>query len=104
MYNLPYDANEADFLKWRLGDHQRHNAGLEGMTRTDFGGIVKAWPDQAVPRFRFVTTVEWPNMKAFERGFYAADVQTGLLENVKRLGDYEYSICEILVSSDDHQG
>ncbi|MBY0509183.1 MAG: hypothetical protein K2P94_03425 [Rhodospirillaceae bacterium] len=100
MYNLPDGADEATFLEWRLGPHQRSNAALPLMLRTDFGRIVKAWPDSAVPRFRFVMILEWPNMAAFERAFYAPEVQAGLLENIKKLGDYEYSISEILISSE----
>jgi len=99
MYNLPDGADEAAFLDWRLGPHQRSNAALPLMLRTDFARVVKAWPDGAVPRFRFVTTLEWPDMAAFERAFYAPDVQAGLLENIKKLGDYEYSVCEILTTA-----
>ena len=101
MYNLPAGADEAEFLDWRLGPHQRSNAALPSMLRTDFARVVGAWPDSAVPRFRFVTTIEWPDRAAFESAFYAPDVQAGLLENIKLLGDYEYSFAEILASSED---
>ena len=101
MYNLPSDADETQFLDWRLGAHQQSNAALPQMLNTDFGRIVGAWPQDAVPRFRFVTTVEWPNMSAFEEAFYESDVQAGLRENIKKLGDFEYSISEILTSSND---
>lgn len=100
MYNLPEGADEGAFLDWRLNHHQDANAGLPDVIRTDFARVVKAWPDQAVPRFRFATILEWPDMEAFDRAFYAPDVQAGLLENIKRLGEHEYSICEILTSSD----
>jgi hypothetical protein len=100
MYNLPEGADETAFLDWRLNHHQDANAALHGVLRTDFARVVKAWPDQAVPRFRFATILEWPDMEAFERGFYAPGVQAELLENIKRLGDHEYSICEILTASD----
>lgn len=100
MYNLPDGADETAFLEWRLGPHQKSNAGLPSMLRTDFARVVKAWPDEAVPRFRFVTILEWPDMASFDAAFYAPDVQAGLLENIKKLGDYEYSISEILTSSE----
>ena len=101
MYNLPDGADEAEFLEWRLGPHQQSNAALPQTLRTDFSRVVGAWPDGATPRFRFVTTLEWPDMAAFETAFYASDVQSGLFENIKRLGEHEYSICEILASSAD---
>jgi len=99
MYNLPDGADEGEFLDWRLGSHQQSNAALPLMLRTDFGRVVGAWPDGVAPRFRFVTTLDWPDMAAFESAFYESDVQSGLLQNIKRLGDHEYSICEILASS-----
>lgn len=99
MYNLPEGADECVFLDWRLNHHQNTNAHLPGVLRTDFARIVRGWPDQAIPRYRFVTVLEWADKQAFERAFYADDVQIGLRENIKRLGDHEYSICEILASS-----
>jgi len=100
MYNLPPGADETQFLDWRLGDHQRYNRALPLAQRTDFGRVVRAWPDDAKPRFRFVTIVEWPDMASFERAFYAPDVQARLLENIKKLGEFDYSISEILTSSE----
>lgn len=104
MYNLPDGADETDFLDWRLGAHQRHNTALPDVLRTDFARITGAWPSSVVPRFRFITTVEWPDLASFERAFYAADVQAGLLENIKKLGEYDYSISEIITSSNDVGG
>ena len=100
MYNLPEGADESAFLDWRLNHHQASNSALAGVLRTDFAKVVKAWPEEVKPRFRFATILEWSNIVAFENAFYAPDVQMQLLENIKRLGEYEYSICEILTSSD----
>jgi hypothetical protein len=100
MYNLSDGADEGAFLDWRLKHHQNANAALPGVLRTDFARVVKAWPDQAVPRFRFATILEWADMEAFQRAFYAPSVQAELRENIKRLGEHEYSICEILTSPD----
>jgi len=100
MYNLPEGADEDAFLEWRLGPHQQSNAALPRMLRTDFARVVGGWPDGAVPRFRFVTTLEWPDLAAFESAFYAPEVQAGLLENIKKLGDHEYAVTEILTRSD----
>jgi hypothetical protein len=96
LYNLPAGADEAAFLDWRLNHHQGANAALPGVLRTDFAQVLKAWPDQAKPRFRFVTTLEWETRESFEAAFYASNVQAELRENIKRLGDFEYSICETL--------
>ncbi len=104
MYNLPEAADEGAFLEWRLDHHQRANAALPGVLRTDFAKVVKAWPDGAKPRFRFVTILEWPDSQAFESAFYAPSVQSELLGNLERLGEFEYSICEILATSEPGKG
>ena len=103
MYNLPEGADEAAFLDWRLNHHQGANAALPGVLRTDFARVAQAWPNAAIPRFRFVTTLEWPDRRTFENAFYAATVQAELVENIKRLAEFEYSICEILASSDSRE-
>jgi len=100
MYNLADGADEAEFLDWRLNEHQSANAALPSMLRTDFAQVVKAWPDSVTPRYRFVTTLDWPDMESFNRAFYAPDVQAGLLENIKKLGDHEYFVTEILTNSE----
>ena len=104
MYNLPEGADENAFLDWRLNHHQGTNAALPGVLRTDFAKVVKAWPDHAKPRFGFATILEWADIQAFEDAFYASSVQAELLENIERLGEFEYSICEILTSSDIGKG
>jgi len=99
MYNLRAGADEAAFLDWRLNHHQSANAALPGVLRTDFAQVLEAWPDRAKARFRFVTTLEWLDRQAFERAFYAPNVQAALRENLERLGEFEYSICETLTST-----
>lgn len=99
MYNLPDGADEKTFLDWRLGPHQASNASMPQVSRTDFARIIGGWPEQTTPRFRFVTVVEWPDHAAFEAAFYAPSLQTDLRANLNKLGDYEYSISEILPSS-----
>lgn len=35
LYNLPDNSDEAEFLKWRLGEHQQVNAAMSGVIRHD---------------------------------------------------------------------
>lgn len=98
LYNLPEGTDEDAFLEWRLGEHQRSNAGIAGVQYTDFARITEGWPEGTVPAHRFATTVEWPDWESFRAGFYDPAVQAKLKEDVKRIRDYVYFVSEILVS------
>ena len=39
LYNLPPDADEEEFLKWRTGPHQQSNVQMPGLIKTDFYAI-----------------------------------------------------------------
>jgi hypothetical protein len=60
LYNLQPNIDEEHFLKWRLTEHQQSNSSAEGIVRTDFSRNNLAWPPDTVPRYRFMTTAEWP--------------------------------------------
>ena len=32
LYNLPEGTDEAEFLRWRLGEHQAENAAMPGVS------------------------------------------------------------------------
>src|SRR5579864_3885810 len=85
LYNLPPETDEDEFLAWRLSEHQETNAGIGGVVRTDFARTVDAWPTGADPKYRFMTTLDWPDWESFLEGFYDPQVQAGLEEDVKRL-------------------
>ena len=53
LYNLPPDADEEAFLRWRLTDHQAANASIFGVLRTDFARVDAAWPDGTKPAYRY---------------------------------------------------
>lgn len=100
MYNLAPGSDESAYLDWRLNDHQASNAAMPETLRTDFARIVGAWPPEAKPRFKFVTSAEWPTRAAFEAAFYEPTALKNLRENLKRLGEYEFTVTEILTSSE----
>jgi uncharacterized protein (TIGR02118 family) len=99
LYNLPSDADEEEFLRWRLTDHQAANAAIPGVQRTDFARIDAAWPQGTKPPYRFMTIAEWPDRETFEKAFYEPKMQASLQENVKKLADPVFLISEILTSS-----
>lgn len=100
IYNLADDQDEAEFLEWRLTEHQESNASIPGVMRTDFARIDGAWPPGSQPAYRFMTTTDWPDRESFERGFYDPQVQADLREDAKRLKDPLFLISEILISED----
>ena len=98
LYNLSPDTDEEEFLKWRLTEHQDANLAIEGVVRTDFSRIDEVWPEGAKPPYRFVTTLDWPDMESFKKGFYDPEVQAGLEKNLKILSNPVFLISEILIS------
>lgn len=99
LYNLPEGSDEEAFLRWRLSDHQASNAAIPGVIRTDFGRIDEAWPGNAKPPYRFMTTADWPDMESFRKGFYDPQVQAELQENLKKIADPIFLISEILAET-----
>jgi hypothetical protein len=97
LYNLPPDQDEDEFLQWRLGEHQAANMSIEGVVASQFH---KVFGDAggAVPAYRFMTTVDWPDRESFEKGFYDPRVQAELDENLKKISDPLFLVSECLVS------
>lgn len=100
LYNLPAETDEEEFLRWRLSDHQQTNASIGGVIRTDFARCVDAWPVGTDPRYRFMTTVDWPDWTSFREGFYAPQVQAALEEDAKMLRDPVFLVSEILAANE----
>lgn len=100
LYDLPEDASEDEFLKWRLSEHQESNESMPGVIRTDFARITECWPEGSVPTFRFQTIADWPDRESFEAGFRNEEAQARLKQNLKKLGTYTFFISEILITSE----
>ena len=99
LYNLPEGADEAEFLRWRLGEHQQNNASRPGVLRTDFAVVESAWPRGAAPRHRFMTIAEYPDRETFEKSFYEPEAQARFQENLKKLDDPVFLMGEVLISN-----
>ncbi len=101
LYNLPEGTDEAEFLRWRLGEHQAHNAAGFGVLRTDFGRIDERWtpenPTTPSP-YRFMTIVDYPDRETFEKSFYADTPDQGD-NDLARITDTLFLVSEIMVST-----
>ena len=100
LYNLQPDIDEKQFLAWRLTEHQQSNSSTRGVVRTDFSRNNLAWPPDTEPRYRFMTTAEWPNMESFEEAFYDPSFQAELEKNLKMLRDPVFLIGDVLANSE----
>jgi len=96
LYNLKPYIDEDEFLQWRLTEHQKLNGSMKGVIRTDFARINQAVLSKDQPPYRFMTTVDWPDMESFNEGFYDPDVQSGLEKNLEMLSDPLFLISEIM--------
>jgi hypothetical protein len=102
LYNLPEGTDEAEFLRWRLGEHQVDNASAPGVLRTDFGRVTERWTPEnrnASSPYRFMTIVEYPDRETFERSFYAETPDQGD-NDLARITDTLFIITEILASTE----
>jgi hypothetical protein len=102
LYNLPEGTDEAEFLRWRLGEHQETNASMPGVVRTDFARVGERWTPEALHApspYRFMTIAEWPDRESFEKSFYDPQSLAELQEDLKKIADPLFLISEILVST-----
>lgn len=102
MYNLPEGTDEAEFLRWRLGEHQQENESAEGVIRTDFSRAEECWTpsdSHASPPYRFMTIADWPDRESFEKSFYAPEMQAQLRADMHKIANPLFLISEILVTS-----
>ncbi len=102
LYNLPDGADEAEFLRWRLGEGQQENEGASGVIRTDFARINEQWtldqPHAPAP-YRFMTTIEWADRASFEQSFYGRS-RADWEADFKLMQDPIFLISEVLVSTE----
>lgn len=103
LYNLPPGTDEAEFLRWRLGEHQADNESGYGVLRTDFGLIGERWTPDGITKdlpFRFMTLVDYPDRESFEKGFLSEQEQAKLLQDREKITDSLFLVSEILATSE----
>lgn len=96
LYNLAEGVDEDEYVAWRLSGHKAYVNSMPGVLRSDFCRVDESWPEDAGPRFRFQTTVDWPDRASYERAFLNDEAQTDLRENLKKLGDHLFLVSEVL--------
>jgi len=101
FYNLPEGADEAAFLKLRMGDMQTANETQAGVIRTDFTRLDERWTPEdlhAPTPYRFMTTADWADRASFEASFYTPENLAQLRADLHHVApDYVMMIGEILI-------
>jgi hypothetical protein len=103
LYNLPPGTDEAEFLRWRTGEHQQENESMPGVITTDFGRIDQHWTPEGMQNgapYRFMTIADFPDRETFERAFLTPEAQGDLNNDLKRIHNPLFLVSEILISSE----
>jgi len=102
LYNLADDVTEEEFITWRLGKHQEANMSAPDVLRSDFSRIDELAIDpsnnnDSIPPHRFMTTIDWPDMKSFRKAFYAPEMQKSIKDSIHMIKDPVFLVSEVLV-------
>jgi hypothetical protein len=93
LYNLPPEADEEEFVRWRTTQHHTANIARPGLIRSDFYRIVGTPPvgperpasDRAP--YRFMTESYWPDMASFRASWEDPAEQARLVPAFARIAD-----------------
>lgn len=97
MYNLPEGADHEEFIKWRIGEHQKENMEIPGVLKSDFYVIEESWR-QDRPPYRYMTEVYWPDMASFRKAFFDPGYQEELAKSLEKISDPLFLISEEVLS------
>ena len=97
MYNLPPDADHAEFIRWRTTEHQAANMTMPGLIKSDFYVIKEGWPGKKAP-YSYLTEAYFPDMDAFQKAFFESGFQARLTESLNRIADPIFLISEEVIS------
>ncbi|MCA9836994.1 MAG: hypothetical protein KC422_08765 [Trueperaceae bacterium] len=97
MYNLPEGTDHEAFLQWRTGPHQKSNASMPKVLKTDF---YTAKPTlMGEPAYRYITEAYFASMEDLENAFFTEAAQAKLKEDVKRIKDQVFLISEEVMTT-----
>lgn len=102
MYNLPEGADHEAFLAWRTTTHQRSNAGMPGVLKTDFYAARET--PLGPPRYRYITEAYFATMADLETAFFNDEAQAKLQRDLERIAEPVFLISEEVVNSEGGAG
>ena len=92
IYNLPEGADHEAFLQWRTTTHQRSNAGMPRVLKTDF--YVARATQMGPPRYRYITEAYFASMADLEAAFFSDEAQAKLERDLERIAEPLFLISE----------
>lgn len=98
LYNLPLDADEEEFLKWRTGPHQQSNVQMPGLLKTDFYAIFAG--RKGTPLYRYITELYFPDQESFEKAFYNEEFQTNLDHSLEHVANPVFLISKEVLTEE----
>jgi|OM-RGC.v1.029588726 hypothetical protein len=96
MYNLPEGADHEAFLAWRTTEHQRSNASVPDVIRTDFYVATRGL--DGPPRYKYVTEAWFETMEALEAAFLTGAARKKLDADVERIFEPVFIISEEVIA------
>ena len=102
LYNLPPGADEAEFVRWRTGEHHAANIARPGVVRAEFCrvlGTPAVGPDRPAsddPPFRFITESWWSTYDSFVASWNDPAEQARLVPAVAKIADALFLVSEEL--------
>ena len=97
IYNLPEGADHEEFIAWRTGPHQKSNASMPKVIKTDF--YVAKPTQMGEPVYRYITEAYYETMEDLEQAFFTEAAQAKLREDVKRIKDPIFLISEEVITT-----
>lgn len=98
LYNLPPGADHKEFLKWRTGPHQKANAQMPGLLKTDFYAIFAS--REGPPPYQYITEFYFPDQETFEKAFYDEAFQASLEKSLERVANPVFLISREILTEE----
>ncbi len=97
LYNLPKGADHVAFIRWRTTEHQKENMDMEGLIKSDFYIIKRAWNMEKAP-YVYMTEAYFTDVNSFEKSFYDPEYQKKLRGWLKDIADPIFLISEEVIT------
>jgi hypothetical protein len=96
LYDLPVEADHAEFIRWRTTEHHAENLSQPGVIKSDFYIVKRAWRRDSAP-YSYLTESYFLDMATFEKSFLDPGYQKILAPSLERIANPLFLISEEVV-------